>query len=123
MNKIYLALVSLVCILALDAMYIMFVSKNMFNTMMRAIQGTAIQPKYLAIAVTYLFIFLSYFYFIILKHGSIQDAFVLGVTTYAIYELTNYSLITKWSPQVVLIDTLWGGILFALTRWLTDRYY
>ena len=123
MNLSRLSLSSLLSILLLDAFYIMLISKNMFGAMMRSIQGTPIKPKYLAILITYIFIFISYFYFIILKRGSVQDAFVLGVTTYAIYEFTNYSIFTKWSPTVAIMDTLWGGILFSLTRFITSGFY
>ena len=123
MNKLNLSLSSLFSILLLDAIYIMLISKNMFNTMIRSIQGLSIKPNYLAIFITYVFIFISYFYFIIWKHGSIQDAFVLGLTTYAIYEFTNYSIFTKWSPQIAIIDTIWGGILFSLTRYITKSLY
>ena len=115
--------ISFLVILLLDSIYIMLLSKNMFNNMMRAIQGTNIKPKYLAIIITYVFIFISYYYFIILKHGSIKDAFILGITTYGIYEFTNYSLFNKWNPTIVIIDTLWGGILFSLTRFITKGFY
>jgi len=47
------------------------------------------------------------------------DAFLLGVFVYGVYETTSLALLRKWRPTTVLIDTLWGGILFALTTYLT----
>lgn len=123
MNKLNISIISFLSILLLDFIYIGFVSQNMFNIMIKTIQGSVIKPRYLAIFITYIFIFMSYFYFIILKRGSVQDAFILGITTYAIYEFTNYSIFNKWNPTIVIIDTLWGGILFSLTRFITKSFY
>ena len=43
---------------------------------------------------------------------------------------TNYAIFKKWNMTAVIMDTLWGGILFSLTRYLTtqitkhpDKYY
>ncbi len=52
------------------------------------------------------------------KEDKILKAFILGLCIYAVYEMTNYALITDWHIKTVLIDTLWGGILFALTTFL-----
>ena len=58
-------------------------------------------------------------YFIIKPKRSISDAFLLGLVIYGTYETTNWAIFTKWSVKTVIIDTLWGGILFALTTHLT----
>jgi len=58
-------------------------------------------------------------YFIISQHKSIKDAFFLGIVIYGVYETTSYALLEKWPAQAMLIDTLWGGILFALTTYIT----
>ena len=59
-------------------------------------------------------------YFIISQNKSPLDAFVLGVVTYGIYETVNlgYLINGKYFPY---IDTLWGGILFASTVYITYR--
>ncbi len=50
----------------------------------------------------------------------VLNAFILGLCIYAVYETTNYTLIDKWSVKTVIIDTLWGGLLFALTTYLVN---
>ena len=32
--------------------------------------------------------------------------------------MTNYALLDKWNIKTGVIDTLWGGVLFALTTFL-----
>ena len=52
------------------------------------------------------------------NENKIFKAFILGLCIYAVYEMTNYALLDKWNIRTVVIDTLWGGVLFALTTFL-----
>jgi uncharacterized membrane protein len=54
-------------------------------------------------------------HFIINKNESIMNAFILGLVIYGVYDTTNYATIETWTIKFTLIDTLWGGILMALT--------
>jgi uncharacterized membrane protein len=45
----------------------------------------------------------------------VLDAFLLGIVIYGVYETTSYALLKKWKLSIVLMDTLWGGVLFGLT--------
>lgn len=42
--------------------------------------------------------------------------FLLGACIYAVYEGTNYAIFQKWPLAMVLLDTLWGGLLFVLVK-------
>jgi uncharacterized membrane protein len=46
---------------------------------------------------------------------------ILGFVIYGVYETTTYALLKKWKLQTVMIDTLWGGILFGLTTMITYK--
>ena len=59
-------------------------------------------------------------YFIIKPKKSVSDAFLLGIVIYGVYETTNYALLKNWSILTVIIDTLWGGILFAITTYIIN---
>jgi uncharacterized membrane protein len=72
-------------------------------------------------AITYVFLIFILEYFIISKKENYKTAFLLGLSVYAVYELTNYSLFKNWTILTVIIDTLWGGILFGLTTLLTSK--
>ena len=58
------------------------------------------------------------YYFIIRENKSPLDAFLLGVFVYGVYEGTNYALLNKWEIKVLVMDSLWGGVLFALTTFI-----
>jgi uncharacterized membrane protein len=67
----------------------------------------------------YLFLIAGINYFIIMPKRSVFDAFLLGIVIYGVYETTNFTLLNKWPLNIAIIDTLWGGILFALTTYIT----
>jgi uncharacterized membrane protein len=69
-----------------------------------------------------IFLILGLYYFIIKPNRSIKDAFLLGLVIYGVYEGTNYALFNNWSEYIVIIDTLWGGILFALTTFIIKYF-
>jgi uncharacterized membrane protein len=110
----YSLLVSAVIFVCLDSVYLNYM-KNYFNKQVQAIQGTKIQFNLLAALICYIFLIYGLNYFIIKPKRSASDAFLLGLIIYGVYETTNWAIFTKWSPLSVIIDTLWGGILFWLT--------
>jgi uncharacterized membrane protein len=50
---------------------------------------------------------------IVALQPSVFEAFMLGIGVYGVYEFTNYATITNWTREMVLVDTLWGGVVFA----------
>lgn len=78
------------------------------------------QVNYLGAALCYVFLIVGINYFIIKPNRSVTDAFLLGLVIYGVYETTNYALFKNWSIITVIIDTLWGGILFALTTYIVS---
>jgi uncharacterized membrane protein len=110
----YSLLVSAIVFVSLDAVYLNLM-KDYFNKQVQDIQGTKIQFNLLAALICYIFLIYGLNYFIIRPRKSVSDAFLLGLVIYGVYETTNWAIFTKWSPLSVIIDTLWGGILFAST--------
>ncbi len=53
--------------------------------------------------------------YLLLKASSAKEAFMIGMTTYAVYDFTLLALFNKFSITTALSDTLWGGILFYLS--------
>lgn len=110
----YTLLVSSIIFVCLDSVYLNLM-KDYFNKQVQSVQGTKIQFNLLAALICYIFLIYGLNYFIIRPKRSVSDAFLLGLIIYGVYETTNWAIFTKWSPLSVIIDTLWGGILFALT--------
>ena len=53
--------------------------------------------------------------FLLLQQTSVKGAFLTGLATYAVYDFTNYAVFKNYTLSFALADSLWGGILFALT--------
>jgi uncharacterized membrane protein len=109
--------ISAITFLVLDFLYLNFI-KDYFSNQIKLIQGSPIQMNYLATFLCYIFLIFGINYFIIGPNRSIKDAFLLGIVIYGVFETTSKALFAKWSWITVIIDTLWGGILFALTTYI-----
>ena len=99
-----------------DVIYLTLTSKY-FQKQIMLIQGSPMKINIFKLLLTYLVLILGYYTFVIRKNLSIKESFLLGLFVYAVYELTNYSIFNKWNLLTVLLDSLWGGILFALIRY------
>jgi len=114
-------IVSAINLVLVDFIYLNLI-KDFFVNQIKKVQGTEVKMNYTGAILCYLFLVLGINYFIIYQKKSILDAFLLGLLIYGVYETTNYTLFSKWSFTTVVIDTLWGGILFAITTFIT-RYF
>ena len=113
MKEIYKIIIIYILLILADAIYFMFV-KNLFDKQIKAIQGSSIIVNIPAFILCYIFIAIVLYYFIIREKRSILEAFLLGLCIYAIYELTNKTLFTNWKWTTVIIDSIWGGLLFMI---------
>jgi uncharacterized membrane protein len=115
----FLLLVSAVVFIILDFVYLNVI-KGYFNNQIKSVQGSPIQINYLGAALCYILLIVGINYFIIKPRKSVSDAFLLGIIIYGVYETTNLALLKNWSILTVIIDTLWGGLLFASTTYIVN---
>ena len=118
MTRMFLFLISAILFVSIDSLYLSLI-KDYFNHQVKIIQGHKIQFNMTAAIITYIFLIYGLDYFIISKKKSVLDAFILGIVMYGVYEFTNLTLFSEWHWKTAFIDTLWGGILFATTTFLT----
>lgn len=97
-----------------------------FKKVFTQIQGKSI-IRYFAAILCYLAMIALLNIFIIQKYSKptpkiVSNAFLLGFLTYIIYDLTNYATIEKWPLYLVIVDSVWGGSLFAITSYITMKF-
>jgi uncharacterized membrane protein len=117
----------------IDFAYLSAIS-NHFNRQIKMVQNSKIEVDMVAGALCYIALVFGLYYFII-RHMNVEsiksiyspvmrkhiiEATILGWVIYAVYELTTKALIKNWMWSTVVMDTLWGGLLFGLT---TASYY
>jgi uncharacterized membrane protein len=95
-------LVSALVLVIVDFIYLNLI-KQYFTQQIKDVQQLPMEINNLAAIICYIFLIIGI------------DAFLLGIIIYGVYETTNKALLKKWSWLTVIIDTLWGGILFAIT--------
>jgi uncharacterized membrane protein len=108
----------LIILLLLDLPMISYINKNMYFSMFNKInnnQNILINNnKIISAIIAYLLLSYSLYHFIIVKKSSLNDAIILGLIIYGVYNTTNYFTINNYSLNVAILDTLWGCILFYL---------
>ena len=108
-------------LLILDTIFLLFVSP-MFNTQIIAVQGSPIKLNLVGTFLSYVFLIFGLNYFIIQQQRPVLDALLLGLVIYGTYETTTLALLRNWQYKTAIIDTLWGGVLFALTTAIVYRF-
>lgn len=111
-----------------DIFYLTSMS-SFFNSLVQNIQGTKIKLDYISTIIVYLFLVFQLYYFVLKNvktytsnYGLLMDAFILGITTYGVYEYTNKAIFKEWTYEATIYDTLWGGVLFTMTALLYKFY-
>jgi uncharacterized membrane protein len=117
MNLFFTLLSLSIILLSLDAIYL-YAMRNLFEDQIKAIQGSPLQLNLVGALLCYILLVGGLYYFIIKDKRSILDAFLLGILVYGVYETTNMAIIKKWKYQTVIMDMIWGGILFASTTYI-----
>ena len=115
----FLMLISAIVFITIDFIYLNMM-KDYFDNQIKKIQGTKIEMNFLGAALCYIFLIYGLNYFIIKPRKSVSEAFLLGLVIYGVFETTNYALFKNWSIITVIMDTLWGGLLFASTTYIVN---
>ena len=113
-------LISAILFVCIDAIYLNLM-KGYFNAQVKNIQGSPIQLNFVGALITYIFLIYGLNYFIISKNKSVNEAFLLGIVIYGVYEFTNLSLLKNWHILTTILDTTWGGVLFASTTYIVYK--
>lgn len=101
----------------IDYVYLQSIKKY-FQWQVEHIQGSSMKVNIWGAVLCYLFLVVGIYYFIIRQKRTYTDAFLLGLVIYGVFETTNYALFKNWAFTTVVIDTIWGGILFALATYV-----
>jgi len=116
-TKIFHIGLIILLLVAFDAVYIYFM-KDTFSQLVRSIQGEALvldQRALIGAVICYILLATGLYYFAISKqNSSVFDAFLLGIVIYGVFDSTNFVMFKKWDWRVMVIDGIWGGILFSI---------
>lgn len=121
MNKLIKTLFIIsVTMLTLDFIFLS-ANQKMFEIQIADVQRVSLQFRPMGAILCYVALVFGLYYFIIKTNRSPLDAFLLGVVINAVYEGTSYAILKKWKWNIVIMDTLWGGVLLSLTTIITYK--
>ena len=93
---------------AVDTVWL-FSIQNIYGRAVERIQGSPLEMRYIYAIPVY--IALGYLLSVARSQSS---AFMIGLSTYAVYDFTLLALFKKYTPGLALADTVWGGVLLAI---------
>lgn len=119
MNEYWGLVKALIVLSVSDALYLSTYGNN-FVRMITKIQASQMKVRIIPAIIVYILIFGAWVYFIynVRKRYTLKEnvlrGFILGFTTYGIFDFTNLAIIKGWELRNAIVDTFWGGILYAL---------
>jgi len=112
-------LTSCAILLTVDVLYLYNFGMKTFQKNVQLIQKTPLELNVYGALLSYICVIGILYYFIISQNKPVFDAFLLGIFLYGTFDMTNLAMFTKYEWKTAIIDTLWGGTLFAFTTWAT----
>jgi uncharacterized membrane protein len=91
-----------------------WVNRDFLDKTIRKVQRTSSQIRLAGAVLCYSALTALLYASLSLSYGK---TFALGACVYAVYEGTNYAIFENWPATMVLMDTLWGGLLFVLVKY------
>jgi uncharacterized membrane protein len=114
---LYKAVKILLLLLVLDTIWIQFFLLKPFSNMIQDVQGSQMTVSPFKLILAYIVLYLLIL-FTIEKVKTPQEAFILGMLVYGVYDSTNYATLKNWNLGVAIKDTLWGGVLFSTIKYI-----
>ena len=118
LNYFYIGII----LVLIDSIYLN-IMKKYFEKQVKMVQNKEMKINFVSVFLCYILIIFGLNYFIIEPKKTVYDAFLLGIIIYGVFETTNYAIFKNWSFYTVVLDTLWGGILFAFTTYIIQRFF
>jgi uncharacterized membrane protein len=131
--KVYIAILPV--FLAIDFLWLGIIMSKFYKDelgVLARLRNGSLKPVLWAAGIVYILIPLGIVLFALprvsqddLASTSLFWGFIYGIVLYGVYDMTNYSLVSKWSLRMSIVDILWGGainavityIAAALNRW------
>ena len=125
-----------VALLALDGAWLYWVMGPMYTRLVPRIQGRPLRSNIVYAVAAYAFMLIGLHLFVLpgddettssaarknptvtrgsrLTWGGVARAFAFGAVLYGVYNGTCGAVFAAWDVRISVIDTLWGGLVYAL---------
>ena len=121
LEQVKLFFVILVLLLIIDTFWIKFFAGPKYKKSIPEIQG---EPMVIDMKMGVLvYIMMSILLILCInKNFTITELFIVGFSSYFIYDFTNATVFKKWDKLFGLFDSIWGGVLFSLVGYIVYQF-
>ncbi|MDA8561654.1 DUF2177 family protein [Gammaproteobacteria bacterium] len=130
LKKIIIAIFTFII---LDGLWLGVIAKSLYQDNLRLflnISHGELSVNWVSAFFVYILLIAGILIFPVEKAGddlknSLLWGFLFGIFVYGTYGFTNHALVQNWPLKISIIDTIWGGVLCALTTYsvnLSARY-
>ena len=118
-------LISSAILTIVDLLWLKHFMTDKYNIMIQTIQKSKLKVDYTSAILSYLTLCFSLNYFVIPYVTEndcrlLSHSFIFGLVLYGVYDFTCGAIFKDWDKQLMLIDILWGGVLYMVTNYLTN---
>jgi len=118
MKKFIALFISCISFIILDLIWIKIMQVP-FSKMISSIMLPKLHINFLTLIYTYALLLIGFIYFIALPYlvhkktfKYLIASFLLGVIIFGNFEITNSALFPNWKTSILILDTIWGGVLY-----------
>lgn len=108
----------LVFMLIIDIIWIIL-NRKRYSKLIKKATGIGNKLNFFGSILAYVALMFTYLYFSKKINNNI-DMTILGLCLYAVWNTTNMAIFKDWDKITSLIDTIWGGILFGSTYYVSN---
>lgn len=112
--------------LAIDAFYLGVVQGEYMKTYFSQFNSSVANLKLAPGLLAWILLGWGLEYFVLSKNYSLkktlQQAALLGILIYGVYDLTNLATISKWTLSFALADILWGAVIMTLVAYIRVKW-
>lgn len=121
-------LISSALLFVIDILWLKFYMTEKYDKMIYEIQNSKLKIDIVSAGLSYFTLCFALNYFVLPyvktnDYRLISHSFMFGLVTYAVYDFTCGAIFENWDKKLMIIDTLWGGILYMITNYLTNMLY
>ena len=107
-------------LVGLDSLFLSLAG-GIFGRTVKKIQGSDLKINMFGAVMSYILAVFVLYNFIIHEKKSPNDAFLLGLAVYGIFDFTNMAIFKNYHFLTAIIDMIWGGILFYLVTFISYK--
>lgn len=105
--------------MVLDALWLGVIARPIYKQEIGALMRA--NPNWIAAGIVYVLMIAGFLWFVfpqVQMTRSLLQAMQIGarfgVVLFGVYNFTNYAVLSQWSLIISFMDTIWGGVTYAI---------